>query len=93
MGNSIVTRQNKVTKGVFDCLQLQTQTSLPLKQLLIDCGVKLLNSPVYDEFVKDETILDDEGQPVYKKVQHKVDYDLSLETLDKTTFLDLLQCE
>lgn len=93
LGSSIVTGQNKVTKGVFDCLQLQAQTSLPLKQLLVDCGVKLLNSPVYDEFIQDETILDDEGQPVYKKVQYKVDYDLSLENLDKTTFLDLLQCE
>lgn len=90
LGNSIVTRQTNVTKAAFDCLQLQVNSQVMLKDVLIDCGVKLSDKPVYDTFEKDMDNLDENGNPLYKKVQHKVDYDLSLENVDKTTFIDLL---
>ena len=50
-----------------------------------------MNSPTYDEFIEDAEMRAKTGEPVYKKITHKVDYDLSLENLDKTTFIDLLQ--
>lgn len=91
LGQSIVTRQTKVIQDVFKCLQLQTETQLCLKDLLVQCGAKLVNSPTYDEFIEDVEMRAKTGEPVYKKITHKVDYDLSLENLDKTTFIDLLQ--
>lgn len=90
LGNSIVTRQNNITQGAFKCLQIEADNRLMLKDILVDCGVKLVDSPTYDEFIKDETMLDKDGQPVYKKITHKVNYDLSLENIDKTTFINLL---
>lgn len=90
LGNSIVTRQNNITEGAFKCLQIEADNRLMLKDILVDCGVKLVDSPTYDEFIKDETMLDKDGQPVYKKITHKVDYDLSLENIDKTTFINML---
>ena len=90
LGQSNVTRRNNVNNGVFDCLYLQTESQVMLKQVLQDCGVEFTDSPTYDEFIQDEVISDETKQPMYRKITHKVDYDLSLENIDKTTFIDLL---
>lgn len=92
LGNSIVTRRSDVTKGAFDYLYNYTDVQLKLKDVLTDCGCNLCDSNKIDtmeevELVNPET---NEVEIFYKKVQKDVDYDLSLNNINKSTLIKLL---
>ena len=91
LGSSIVTRQNKVTKGAYDYLEAYTTSQLRLKPILELAGVTFTDSPYKEEMVPMEVQLDEfTTETLYKKVTTKVDYNLSLETITKDTLIEML---
>lgn len=92
LGNSIVTTRNDVTKGAYDYLYNYTDTQLKLKDLLRDCDCILSTSDKI-ETLEEVEVTDpktNETQLLYKKVMKDVDYNLSLNTINKTTLIELL---
>lgn len=91
MGSSIITARTNVNKITYDYLDKYSQTQLTLRQLLTDSLVEICNEP-YSEKLEEVKVVNDEGieEILYKKVKEKVDYDLSLNVLDKTSIINML---
>lgn len=91
MGSSIITSRTNVNKITYDYLNKYSQTQLTLRQLLTDSLVEICNEP-YSEKLEEVKVVNDEGieEILYKKVKEKVDYDLSLNVLDKTSIINML---
>lgn len=91
MGSSIITSRTNVNKITYDYLDKYSQTQLTLRQLLTDSLVEICNEP-YSEKLEEVKVVNDEGieEILYKKVKEKVDYDLSLNVLDKTSIINML---
>lgn len=91
MGSSIITSRTNVNKITYDYLDNYSNTQLTLKQLLEDSLIEICNEP-YTEELQEVVVKNnqDEDEVLYKKVITKVDYDLSLDKLDKTTIIDML---
>lgn len=87
LGTSIITSQNKVTRGAYDYLNSYADTQLMLRELLTDCAV-IVDKPVIEELVAtDQT--DEDGNILYKKVNKPVDYDLSLQNIAKDSLIEI----
>ena len=68
--------------------KLYKDAQLSLNDMIVKCGGKVVTT---DEIEKYEKVGEDEnGEAIYKKVVTQVDYDLSLETLEKDTLIKLL---
>ena len=90
LGNSIVTRQNDITKGAYDYLYSYADIQLTLKQLLKDSNVQFVNTPIIEKFEETEVINNEgEKETLYKKITIKPDYNLDLNEIDKVTLIDL----
>ena len=90
LGSSIVTRQNKVTQGAYAYMEAYANTQLQLKPILEEAGVVFTNEPFKEELVPVE-VTNAEGikETLYKKVRTNVDYNLSLESIDKETLIKM----
>ena len=91
MGSSIITSRTNVNKITYDYLDNYSNTQLTLKQLLEDSLIEICNEP-YSERLEEVKVVNDEGieETLYKKVKEKVDYDLSLNSLDKNSIINML---
>lgn len=92
LGNSIVTRQTKVTQGAYNYLETYADIQLQLKPILKEAGVEFLDTPYKEEIVETDQV-DEDGNKLYKKVTIKPDYNFSLEAIDKETLIKLLMEE
>ena len=91
MGSSIITSRTNVNKITYDYLDNYSNTQLTLRQLLEDSLIEICNEP-YTEKLEEVKVTNEEGieETLYKKVKEKVDYDLSLNSIDKTTIINML---
>lgn len=91
MGSSIITSRTNVNKITYDYLDNYSNTQLTLRQLLEDSLIEICNEP-YTEKLEEVKITNEEGieETLYKKVKEKVDYDLSLNSLDKNSIINML---
>ena len=91
MGSSIITSRTNVNKITYDYLDNYSDTQLTLKQLLEDSLIEICNEP-YSERLEEVKVVNDEGieEILYRKVKEKVDYDLSLNFLDKNSIINML---
>ena len=91
MGSSIITSRNNVNKITYDFLDKSVETQLTLRQLLEDSLIEICLEPFTEEF-QEVKMTNEEGieETLYKKILNKVDYDLSLDKLDKTTIINML---
>lgn len=91
MGSSIITSRTNVNKITYDYLDKYSKTQLTLRQLLLDSLVEVCDEPFKEE-LQEVKVTNEEGieETLYKKVQIKVDYDLSLNSLDKNSIINLL---
>lgn len=88
INNSIIQTDKNLAELYIKATDLVNKSQITLKDLIIECGGILKDKPVYYEL--EQVGIDDKGNPVYDKKEVKVDYDLSLETIDKSTLIDLL---
>ena len=91
MGSSIITSRTNVNKITYDYLDKYSESQLTLRQLLTDSLIEISDEP-YTEELQEVVVKNNQDQDeiLYKKIIHKVDYDLSLDKLDKTTIIDML---
>lgn len=87
LGTSIITSQNKVTRGAYDYLNSYADTQLMLREVLTDCAV-IVDKPAIEELVATDQI-DEDGNILYKKVTKPVDYDLSLQNIAKDSLIEM----
>ena len=88
INNSIIQTDKNLAELYIKATDLVNKSQITLKDLIIECGGILKDKPVHHEL--EQVGIDDKGNPLYNKKEVKVDYDLSLETIDKSTLIDLL---
>lgn len=87
VSNSVSSMDN-VNWHIHNYNKLYKDAQLSLNDMIVKCGGKVVTT---DEIEKYEKVGEDEnGEAIYKKVVTQVDYDLSLETLEKDTLIKLL---
>lgn len=86
-GLARATTHTEVSNQVYESLLNQLQIKLLLEDLITKDITTICNSPV--NTIYKETIV--EGETLYKKLNIPVDYDLTFNTLDKNTFIKLLE--
>ena len=71
-------------------MEAYANTQLQLKPILEEAGVVFTNEPFKEELVPVE-VTNTEGikETLYKKVRTNVDYNLSLESIDKETLIKM----
>ena len=90
MGNTgIVTRQDNITKIIYDGFKTDIENVMYLNNMLEAFGAIKSETP-YKELLKEVVI---ESKIYYEKVQEKVDIDLSLENISKDTIINLFKEE
>ena len=91
LGSEIITSRSEINKLVYDYLDNYSKTQLTLRELINDSLIEICNEPYKEELqeVIAKTANDTE-EILYKKVEVHVDYDLSLNNLDKTTIINML---
>ena len=88
LGKAITTTDSNLTNGAYDYLTQFNKYQLSIKDLLFMCNVPIKSLPYvedYKEYTDENT-----GETIYKKITKPVDYDLSLDKLDKSTIINLL---
>lgn len=87
-GNKVFT-VNKYNEITFKYLSNNIDSQLKLRDLLRDVGMKLLTEPYIEKL--ENVGKDENNEDLYKKKCIKADYDLSLDSLDKTIIIDLFK--
>lgn len=91
LGAAITTTDSKLTEGAYDYLTQFNKYQLSINDLLFICNICPSSSPVIEQYVQcTQTTEDKTPDTLYKKIITPVDYDLSLDKLDKTTIVKLL---
>lgn len=81
--------KDRLTK-VLNYNSVCSETNLTLNEILEDVGCSLEEKP-YKEILEAVKVLTDNGTEIlYRKVQKRVDYDLSIESIAKDTIIDML---
>lgn len=88
LGKAITTTDSNLTDGAYDYLTQFNKYQLSIKDLLFMCNIPTKSLPYVEDYK--EYIDENTGETFYKKITKPVDYDLSLDKLDKSTIINLL---
>lgn len=96
MTNNICTRQNNITKGVYEYIDSYKDTQLKLRRLLEDSGAAISKTKEIETY--QEVIMQDEKDPdaiktLYQKITIPCTYDLSIPNITRETIIKLLMEE
>jgi hypothetical protein len=89
---SIASKQTELTMAVFDYIDAVKDTQLTMNELLHMGGAELVSEPYVEKLVEVKMLnVMGEEETLYKKEIERCDIDLSLEQINKSTFIELLQ--
>ena len=83
-----VSSMDNVNWHIHNYNKLYRDAQLSLDDIIVRCGGQIVPTKEIEEYVSIGN--DENGEAIYKKVVTQVDYDLSLETLEKDTLIKLL---
>ena len=83
-----VSSMDNVNWHIHNYNKLYRDAQLCLDDIIIKCGGKIVTTKEIEEYILIGN--DENGEAIYKKQIKPVDYDLSLETLEKDTLINLL---
>ena len=86
---SITTRTNNITKTAYKYLNNYRNTQITLNELLSQCNTTIVDKPTTTEYIEVED--KETSEKLYKKVEKQCDINLDINTLDKTTIIDLFR--
>lgn len=87
VGKSITSHNDEITNATLKCLEDYSLTQYTLRELCEESNIKISTKPTIENLV--ESGKDKEGNILYKKEYKPVDYDLSLETLQKDSLIKM----
>lgn len=83
-----VSSMDNVNWHIHNYNKLYRDAQLSLDDIIVRCGGQIVPTKEIEKY--DKVGEDENGEAIYKKVVTQVDYDLSLETLEKDTLIKLL---